>query len=389
MRKLLLSAAIVLTSLTAFADLQGDGYYRVQNAMTKRYVYLLDNKGSFNASAGSADVWALRLFMDKSNLYSDPSTVFYIDCVSGEGTNIVSCNIAGQGTSLYDFFSSYMKVMGSKNIDDQKSYFAYATKSGVSKYLGDRQRKLNVDEGYPDVDATGDYRLWYIDPIITDSEESYFGVAPTLTKGGKYYAPFYAAFPFKPYSEGMKVYAVGKVDAEHAVVVLKEVDGVVPGATPVIIECSNLLPAGNRLNIGGAGASVGDNFLKGVYFNNDIYGHVNQTPYNKKTMRILTESNGKLVFDVADIDFLPRNEAYLQLTGDKEYAVGKYTVLTEEEYKNAYDAVEVIEVDQPVDVYSLDGRLVESGILKADVPSLGKGLYILRSGGVSEKLIVR
>ena len=48
-----------------FADLNGNGYYRVQSAYTKRYAYLTDNKGSYNIPTTSADVGALELFIDK------------------------------------------------------------------------------------------------------------------------------------------------------------------------------------------------------------------------------------------------------------------------------------------------------------------------------------
>ena len=212
---------------------------------------------------------------------------------------------------------------------------------------------------------------------------------PTLAAGAKYYQPFYAAFPFEPQSDGMKVYEVSKVDSYNGIAVLKELDGIIPAATPVIIECSNPLPSGNRLNLGGSGEAVTDNKLKGVYFNNDKpAAHINQTAYNKRSMRILTSNNGQLSFEVADIQYLPRNEAYLQLSNETEYAVQSYRVMKEAEYEDQYGAVEAIAVDATVDVYSIDGTLVKAGITRSDVYTLGKGLYILRSGAAMEKLMI-
>ncbi len=129
--------------------------------------------------------------------------------------------------------------------------------------------------------------------------------------------------------------------------------------------------------------------LKGVYFDNDDAVHYNRTAYDKRTMRMLTVKNGKLVFDVADIAFLPRNQAYLQLSTEAQFGVESYEVVTEEEYETKYSGVVEIGDSSVVDVYTLDGRLIGSGLQKEAVSSLGKGLYILRHGSSSEKLIVR
>ncbi|MDE6741462.1 MAG: hypothetical protein K2J58_03935 [Muribaculaceae bacterium] len=389
MKKLLLSAAIAFTALSAYADFTGTGYYRVQNAMTKRYAYLLDDKGSFDNQTGSADVSALKLFKDPQAVISDPSTVFYIDCVKGMGSTIMECNIAGQGTSLYAFFGQYMNLMAGKKVDGIQTYLAYASRSGFTRYLGDLRENPKKEEGNPSVAAVGDLRLWYIDPVVADSENSYFGVAPTVDVQGRHYEPFFAGFPFEPYSGGMKVYTVSHVDSYNQVAVLKEVKDVVPAGTPVIIECSASQPSSNRLNIGGSASAVTGNLLKGVYFNNEEpYNHRNRTAYDKRTMRLLTEKNGQLTFDQANVEWLPRNQAYLQLSNDAEYAVASYRVMNEDDYEAQYGAVDVIAVDAAVDVYSVDGCLVKSGILRSDVYGLGKGVYILRSGAMMEKLLV-
>ena len=392
MKKLLLCAAIAFSAFSAFADLGDDGYYRVQNALSKRYAYLLDNRGSFNVSTSSADVQALELYLDKTRALSDPATVFYINKVNVADSNM-KYNIGGQGTSMYSFLGEYLKIIKNKSIDGQQSYLASATKSGLTKYLGDIRSDPEREKGLASADATGDTRLWYINPVDAASDDNYFGVAPTLTAGGKYYYPMYAGFPFCAYSDGVKVYTVQNInpyDAEPAVG-LKEVTGTVPEGTAVIIECSNPLPAFNRLNIGNSGskANVAGNMLKGVYFDNELVTHYNRTAYNPATMRILTVKDGQLVFDVADLDFLPRNQSYLQLSDAVDCAVKTYKVVSEQEYNEKYAGVSSIEADQTVDVYGLDGRLVKAGVIRSDVSSLGKGMYILRSGSASEKLIIR
>ena len=393
MKKLLLSAAIALIAFSASADLGDDGYYRVQNAYTKRYAYLLDNKGSMNVGESTVDVQALELYLDIKNAVSDPSTIFYIKKANVSGSSM-SYDIAGQGTSVHGFLGEYVKIIKGKEYDGMQSYYVSASKSGMTKYLGDRRSDPRVAKGLASADCTGDRRLWYIHPMDVNNEEAYFGVSPTLTAGGKYYYPMYASFPFDAYSEGVKAYIIDKAnpyDSEPAVG-LKELKGVVPAGTPVIIECSNPLPADNRLNVGPAGATANasGNMLQGAYFNNDDVVHYNRKAYDSRTMRILTVKDGKLVFDVADLDFLPRNQSYLQLPSDPQYyGVKSYKVVTEEEYKRQYDAVEAIAVDATVDVYNLQGNLVKGGIPKTDVYTLGKGIYILRSGAAMEKLVVR
>lgn len=391
MKKLLLSAMIAMSVFPAMADLEGDGYYRVENAITKRFAYLLDDKGWVDYRTTSADVGAIELYLDIAKACSDPATVFYINHITSSSSKYEH-DIAGQGTNLHSFFNLYMKILAGKKIDGQQAYYASGTISGVAKYLGDIRSNANAEKGLTSVESSGDRRLWYILPISADSPDNYFGVAPTLTCDGKYFNPMYAGFPYDGYSEGLKFYTVTKINQtpDNPAVAIKEVTGVIPSGTPVIIECSNPLPTGNRLDLDPTGtpADVKDNMLKGVYFNNDDEIHKNRVAYDRKTMRILTVKNGKLVFDVADIDYLPRNQAYLQLSNAEQYNVDCYDILTEEEFDDRYNAVDFITVSSIVDVYSVDGHLVRSGILKEEVPSLGKGIYILRSGEVSEKLIV-
>lgn len=339
MKKTLLLAILASISLGAAANLNGDGYYRAQNAFTKRYAYLLDDKGSFSISTSSADVGALELYLGFTKASSDPATVFYLDNVPSAGSPSYY-NISGQGTSIYGFLGEYVKILAAKEYDGQQAYYIYASKNGLTKYLGDRREDPTVEKGLSSVDVTGDRRLWYVHPMDAAGDESYFGIAPTLTAGGKYYYPLFASFPFSAYSQGMKFYTVVKVDPDCGAVVIKEITGTVPAAVPVIVECSNPLATDNRLNIGISGetADVSGNMLKGVYFDNSSVTHYNQTPYDVKSMRMLDVVNGELKFvQAADLDFLPRNMAYLALPSAEMQGVGSYSLMTEEDY-NAYMA---------------------------------------------------
>ena len=61
MKKLLLFLTIFTTVNCAFAQLNtnGDGYYRVLNKATGRYIRVIDNKADVNVTATNIDLGAL------------------------------------------------------------------------------------------------------------------------------------------------------------------------------------------------------------------------------------------------------------------------------------------------------------------------------------------
>ena len=385
MKRILLFAMIAATTLPIFAELSGNGYYRVRSAYTKRFAYLLDDKGSYNISTTSADVGSLKLYADRERTFSDPASVFYIE-EAPHGNDFY--NIEGQGTSIYDFINIYLSIYKDRSdYDGEPTYSIYASKSGLVKYIGDIWDDPREDEGLASAEAKGDYRRWNIYPIDVESDE-YFGVLPTVDSGDKHYAAFFSSFPFSAYSEGMKFFTVSEIDSRGAAII-SEIEGAVPSATPVIIECSSQHPSDNRLTIGVEAQPVSGNLLKGIYFDNPSKVHFNRTPFDKTTMRILgIGSDGRPAFVEADYEYIPRNHAFLQLTDPEQYAVKEFTLMTSEQRELELNAVDVIPVGAMVDVYGIDGRLVKAGIAKSDVQSLGKGVYVLKNDGKSQKMIV-
>ena len=185
MKRLLLYAIIAISALTAYADLGEDGYYRVQSGFTKRYAYLLDNKGYFNSTTSSVDVRALELYLGKDMTMSDPSCIFYVDHIENQSSKI-TYDIAGQGTSVHGFLDEYVKIYKDKKYDGLQSYLIYASKSGLTKYLGDRQTESDADAGLASADVTGDRRLWYFHKVDSSSDDCYFGIAPSVAGGGNF-----------------------------------------------------------------------------------------------------------------------------------------------------------------------------------------------------------
>lgn len=331
---------VLLTALPSLATLNGSGYYRVQNAATKRYAYLLDNKGSFDIATSSADINAMQLFLGFTRAASDPASVFYVE---DEGSNYY--NVASQGADLYSFFSAYMKIISSGQYEGKPSYVVYAAKSGITRYLVDERSDNNREDGRPNLvpGTSGDYKKWYLEEM-TATGDNYFGIAPSLTAGGKYYHPFYAGFKFAPYSEGVKAYVVSGLDTEYGIAVIKEATDNIPSGTPVIVECNSALAADNRLTVGpsGGNGSIPANYLRGVYFDNDgktFQKHYNRTPYDQNSMRSLAVVNGELMFVKGNYDFIPRNEAYLQLPDAASCAIDNWQVMKEDAYNQYVSAI--------------------------------------------------
>lgn len=320
MKRIFILLAAVLTLLPCRATLDGDGYYRVQNYRSGRYCYLTDDKGEMNMAATTFDVGAILLWSGFEKAASDPATIIYIKNKGGK-----SYALEAQGTSTQEFVEVELYI--DKAPTNRDTYAAYGVKGGLRKYLGDTDIS-NDPQGIASVEAEGTSREWYMHPVGT-ADNNYFGIKPTIISKGKYYYPFFADFPFRPTSEsGMKVYTISKTDGRFAV--LKEITGIVPKATPVLIECTTPLASDNRLIIGGTGVEVGPNQLKGCYFDNSIPTHFNRTAVNPSTMRLLaTDSEGNLCFSKSGLQYLPANQSYLSVWEGCEENI---RIVTEAEY---------------------------------------------------------
>lgn len=289
--------------LTTFAQLNGDGYYRIRNLGSQRYITVTDDKGSINISSTSADLGAVKMFSGFENVVSDPGSVLYVNEVNGQ------YRFEAQGTDTHKIIGYDLKLK--KQADG--SYLAYQEEDFLRMFLCDG-RKENTVEGVLSTksDATT-HRNWEFLPVSAAGDE-YFGVTSEFSLNGAYYSTLYASFPFTFASSGMTAYYVSLV--ENGVAVLSEVTGnVVPASMPVIIKTTSAEPVDNKLNIGINSATLPtDNKLGGVYFHNTSRTHNNLTPYVPETMRVLgITSSGKLGFVKSDIENLPANKAYLKV----------------------------------------------------------------------------
>lgn len=383
---LLASAASLLMSTAAFAQLDGNGYYRVRNTLSNRYVSILHNKSNTEIMSGKAELGALRSFVSWDKICSDPSSIIYFD-KTGTGTIAgKSCqyfNLCGQGTSTVSIINHSLGVMDMGN----NKYRCFAQESGSIFYLGDED-SYTEGIGYLTSNGSSSNSNWNILPI-SSTGDYYFGVKPTVEANGKYYATMFADFGFSPAlsATGMKVYYVDKVLTDK--VVIREIEGAVPAKTAVIFLCPSESPSGNRLDIAKNTATLpSENKLSGVFFCIDTGEsfHKDWVSYNPNTMRLLGVcSDGRPGFVTkTEADFtreysfqpktsqmaIPANTAYLVVP---EGSPEEMPLMTYEEYAAGINSV-TIDENVASNITTLSGTIVRKNA--TSTAGLRPGVYI-------------
>lgn len=341
MKKLLLIISAFLFSLSGFAQLTGSGYYRVTNNASGYYAWMVDKTGGISGT--TAQMYAMQLWPSAMrDPICEPQTVIYVKSLGDS-----YYDLEAQGTSLTSVLGSQAKIVIKGN-DATNKYM-------VSGEYMNQQMKLYQEGkdntyGYRDFTTSGsasDY-VWNAYPISA-STANYVGLKPSIMVGGKKYAPFYASFPFKFYSKGMRAYYVTKVTADDNIAVLKEVTTeIIPGETPLLIECAGTNTADNKLDLlYGDYTPVSGNLLSGNYFCCDFIA-TSKSPYARitydaNTMRVWNvNKEGKLVLSTAtdnlhksvkgaeaSFRYLNANESYLKVAAG---SATELQVMTEAEY---------------------------------------------------------
>ena len=316
----------IISAVTMYGQMPADGYYRVQNQMTSRYIAIRDNRGSVNMSTTTADFGALQTVLGFERVVSDPASIIYFKRMTS------GYDIQAQGASSWTMIGYELRIYD----NEDGTYSAYATSHGMTQYLNDAVPTWMMDDEekiYGSVGTNDDRsRDWYIKPV-KNADGYYFGINPEITTSDGYYKSFYADFPFSFASQGMNAYYVTKVDAERGCAVIKEITGSVPKATPVIVKCSSNNPANNKLNLLSTnGTAPSDNQLQGVYFCFPDKGtHTNVVAYNASTMRVLGKAaDGSLAYvKQTGLQYVPANTAYLKVASS---APAELKVMTETQY---------------------------------------------------------
>ena len=363
MKKSLLFGFLCLFAVVASAQIK-DGFYRVHNLATDRYIYVLDNTGSINIATASADMGALKLWKDKSKTLSDPATIVYAE-YQYKGSYGEMYDLRAQGTGVHDIIGYYVNIFPYTTNGAINQYYVYAE----GKYLTDPERSSRAF-AYLGTTGTGDYRIWIADPV--DMEDNYFAVSPSIAVGGKYYAPFYASFAFSFPKSGLKAKYISKIDNGYAVMSEVKTE-IIPASMPVFIECNSNNLVDNKLQLLASKESFsGSNLLRGVYFNYDERQRSKdaQTAYDPKTMRVLgITSEGKLGFVTSStISFLPANQCYLPVS---EGTPAELTIIDESDYLAGINQVKTMSPIAPV--FDLNGKKVSETSSSLNLP---QGVYI-------------
>ena len=367
------------TMLGAQAQLSGAGYYRVKNVSTGRYMSLSDNHSrgvDFNSC--TADCGAMQTSKIMDNIYSDPGSIFYLDHISG-----VSYNVVGQGTSLHDIINYYIYIspVGSY-------YKIYQEQKGQRITLSDFD---DVEENESYVATLGGKTTWYITPLNTT--DNYIGVKPTISVGDKHYAAVFAGYPYT-LGTGMKAYYINKVIENEGVVIIKELTGIIPANTPVLIECSSTDISKNQITpVLNSDAVPSDNLAIGVYFclGDRWSAHYNSTKFDPATMRVLSlNTYGNLAVSTSTqnlktvmieprgadgkhltVTAIPANSWYIPVSSS---APSELKLVTAEQYATGIKDI-TVKPASLYNVYTLEGVQIKKNA--TSISDLHQGIYII------------
>ena len=365
MKKILLFLSSFLP-LAAAAQLNGDGYYRIQNYASERYITITDDVIANISTPSDIDVNNLTTWKGVDNIKSNPGSIFLIEAVGDK------YNISGQGISVHKITGGKAYVSINKRGEGIYQLSASATQGGVAvtKYLYDATSDDEYD--YVRTDGNAAYQYWYIKPI--DEADNYIGITPTIQTNDGWYGTIYASFPFKFASTGMTAYYVDGVHTGQFQ--LKEItDEIKPAATPMIIKCSSDDAAQNKITpVSTTTTAPTDNLLGGTYFASSLKKHIACVEYDSKTMRVLgKDTNGNLIFTTASEDYLtknmyiPKNTAWLNIPAS---LTGDFQLVSRDTYSGISNVKVSAQENSPKGTYTITGIQVD------DTKALRPGIYI-------------
>lgn len=370
MKRIILTLLTAIMALPILAQYTGEpGFYRIKNnGAAKRYISLANNKIEqrqkqidLTIQSGytqTISVWALRTVKDP---ISDPGSIIYISGASGD------LALQAQGMNTSSLLGQYHLMCSDKTL---YSEYKGTTVTMVDNNEADVDKNANiriVTNQTLRKDGYGAYASW--DIIKVDNDKQYFGVAPELQVGDKYYTTLFTSFAYE-LPAGVKAYVVDAhaYDCQEPVAELKEVSGTVPATTPVILECTSNKTEDNKLKpLANSPAAVAANELKGLYFcfymiwqNKEMdptdldhdwewYAEVkNVVNYNANTMRVLGTVNGQLALipaknaqlEVTNMGkYLPANKAYFTIAESEAETTSKGIKLLD---KEAFEAAKAL-----------------------------------------------
>lgn len=359
-RKVLISLISILTAFQATAQV-ANGYYRVQNNGTSRYITLRDNQvGEIDMSSTNPDLSNIQTWRGFNYVNSNPGSIIYIEQHGSQ------YDLKTQGTSLYEITSrrTYLDLLAR----DGGTYLISITYGGFTGRLYDSSE--DDDEGY--VKRSGDqaYMYWKFLPI--DTENNYIGLKPTVQVGDNYYGTLYASYPFKAASGGLKFYYVDAI-SEGKCRLQEITTEVIPAATPLVFMCSSNDPANNKvIPVTDETTAPASNMLGGTYFARTS-GHKVNVRYDESSMRVLGKNDaGELAFikatkqNLTSSHYIPANTCWLNIP--EEYT-GEFKAQSSGDYTGIRNINADTKNNADDTIYTLTGT-------KANAKTLRPGIYI-------------
>ena len=364
----------VATVMPAVAQLTDDGFYRIQNAKSKCYATVVDNKAENKNVTSTTNIELYAINTRKADeVMSDPGSVFYIE---KKGTN--DYILSAQGMDTYNLTNMYLKTRSSDEIAG--AYKLYGTGEGMMRFLKE-EHNTYFDFHYVTTvtikEMSNDSCSWYFIPVA-DADNQYLGVKTDIEVDGKHYSTLYSSFAYR-LSTGMKAYYIRQCNG-HMAEMIEITGNIVPEKTPVIIECGSDKAADNMITpLKESPTGIGQNQLNGVFFCNVIkwangkteepeHPNWNATNYDAMTMRVLGKVNGKLAFVKAeDLTYLPANKAYLMVNSS---AAANIELVGTDRYPSGINDLKTEKDNSKNSIYSLNGNKVS----KDNIPT---GVYVI------------
>ena len=346
MKKIFTLIFLAGMALNAAAQVD-DGFYRIQNVSTGRYIVMYDPYVFVNKGTATVRLDALQTITSWNTVRSHMGSVWYIEG-KGDLKYDLFCQHSSLGANSGGFYPSIFYNDG--------TYRFYGEYSGWAKYLYDVDDE-DTGEGY--VDVSGSKVNWNFIPIGGDN---YIGIEPETKAEGYYWATFMSGFPFK-LGSGMKAYYVNSVD-DHGFA-WTEMGSEIPAKVPVLLRLNGSSPSDNSITVmknSSAGAPSG-NKLYGVWYSSDLGGrHEDYNVECESNNRVLGEHDGHLAF-VKGSGLIEHNRAYLTVSNDADSNIIEST-------SGITNIQSVEKTEAEKSVYTLTGQKVPEGTTPR------RGIYI-------------
>ncbi len=360
-RIVLITLVSILTVVQASAQL-ANGFYRVQNSQSTRYITLRDNAvGTVDYSSTNVDLSNIVTWSGFDKVKSNPASIIYVEQHDSK------YDLKVQGTGIYAITGgrTYLELR-----PKDSGYILAVTYNGMEGRLYDSEEDVD-GEGY--VKRTGEaaYQYWKFIPV--DTENNYIGLQPKVQVGDNYYGTLYASYPFKAASSGMKFYYIDAV-AEGKCQLQEITTEVIPAATPLVFMCSSNDPANNKvIPVADETTAPTSNLLGGTYFARTS-GHKVNVRYDETTMRVLsTNEAGELAFvkatkaDLTSSHYIPANTCWLNIPSE---FTGDFKALSSDEYTG------IRNINADTKTNKADGTIYTLTGTKANAKTLRPGIYI-------------